>query len=81
MLVVDASVAIKWFVVEPGQSEARRLFASTSSTVEVGRGERALAVDNTTARLDQAVALDPRWSSRGLLFSYPTIKAQREVVE
>jgi predicted nucleic acid-binding protein len=32
MLVVDASVAIKWFVVEPGQSEARRLFASTSST-------------------------------------------------
>ena len=25
MLVVDASVALKWFLLEPGRDEARRL--------------------------------------------------------
>ena len=33
MLVVDASVAIKWFIVEPGRPEARRLLDGSDPLV------------------------------------------------
>jgi predicted nucleic acid-binding protein len=33
MLVVDASVAVKWFIVEPGRPEARRLLDAPDSLV------------------------------------------------
>ena len=33
MLVVDASVAVKWFIVEPGRPEARRLLDGGDSLI------------------------------------------------
>ena len=46
ILIVDASVAVKWFVLEPGRPEARRL---------LGEGHRLVAPDLIVAEVVNAV--------------------------
>ena len=63
MLVVDASVAVKWFVPEAGSAEAERLAAEETLhapsllRVEVGNAFRTLAARGSLSEPDAAEAM------------------------